>query len=446
MNALSSEKILVAAPPPQAFAFKPGVRRFQILFLAAACCVALGSAPASAADGESPSAHWWNQDVQAALDQAETNQAGLTGALESVPERQRDGLAFLLANMSRFDLRRLSAPFLLENTSLAYQAWESSPWRARVSKELFLNEVLPYVNITETREPWRKSLRDLCAPLVKDCWTAGAAAQRLNEKLFGLVKVKYSTQRRRADQSPAESMETGLASCTGLSILLVDACRSVGVPARLAGVPNWSDDRGNHTWVEVWDERWHFAGAAEPDANGLDHAWFQHDASLAVKDSKEHAIYAVSFARTSLPFPTGWARGQDYVSAVNVTDRYAAPVAAKKSGRTRLMVKVMDGVGGQRVTAAVHVLDGGTKKTVGDGSTRDERSDTNDLLSFDLLSDHKYVIEVSAGLSLLRREIALGASAQEMATVYLKQPDSSILPGCAMPATARAALPKAPQP
>ena len=84
-------------------------------------------------------------------------------------------------------------------------------------------------------------------------------------------------------------METGLASCTGLAILLADACRSVGVPARLAGVPNWIDDRGNHTWVEIWDQRWHFAGAAEPDANGLDHAWFQHDASLAVKDSKEHA-------------------------------------------------------------------------------------------------------------------------------------------------------------
>ena len=61
-----------------------------------------------------------------------------------------------------------------------------------------------------------------------------------------------------------ESMETGLASCTGLSILLIDACRSVGVPARFVGTPLWADGSGNHSWVEIWDGGWHFVGAAEP--------------------------------------------------------------------------------------------------------------------------------------------------------------------------------------
>jgi transglutaminase-like putative cysteine protease len=51
----------------------------------------------------------------------------------------------------------------------------------------------------------------------------------------------------------------------------VDACRSVGIPARVAGTPMWTNMRGNHTWVEVWDRDWHFIGAAEPDAAGLDH-------------------------------------------------------------------------------------------------------------------------------------------------------------------------------
>ena len=403
------------------------------LKLAAACCFAalVLTRPALAADPAS--ARWWDDAVQASLDKAGTNQAGLIAALGAIPQNHRDGLGFLLSNMSRSDLRRLSSEFLLENVALAYQAWEEAPWRAQVSKELFLDDILPYANITETREAWRKKLHDMCAPLVKDCWTPADAAQRLNEKLFGIVKVKYSTQRKRADQSPSESISTGLASCTGLSILLIDACRSAGVPARMAGVRNWSDDRGNHTWVEVWDQRWHFTGAAEPDANGLDHAWFQHDASLAVKDSKEHAIYAVSFARTAIPFPAVWAPDQDYVSAVNVTDRYAAPASTKKSGQTHLMVKVMDGLGGRRVAAKVRILDGASQKAIGDGTSRDERFDTNDLLAFDLVSDSKYVVEVSSGLSNMRREIVLGASAQEMATIYLKQPDSSILPGCVIP-------------
>ena len=137
----------------------------------------------------------------------------------------------------------------------------------------------------------------ICQPLVKDCKTPGEAAQRLNEKLFGEIQVKYSTQRKRANQAPSESIEQGLASCTGLSILLVDACRSVGVPARLAGIPSWPNKQGNHTWVEVWDDGWHFTGAAEPNGQGLNHAWFQGDASLAKKDSRLNAIYAVSFKK-----------------------------------------------------------------------------------------------------------------------------------------------------
>jgi hypothetical protein len=172
----------------------------------------------------------------------------------------------------------------------------------------------------------------------------------------------------------------------------------------------------------------------------LDHAWFQHDASLAVKDSREHAVYAVSYAKTGVPFPSVWDRDQDFVNAINVTDHYAAPSAAKKSGQTRLMVKVMDQVGGKRVTAKVRVLQERaatptTATPLGEGSSRDERFDTNDLLSFDLASDHKYIVEVMFEGTQIRREITLGASAQEMATVYARQPDSSVLPGCANPAT-----------
>ena len=108
---------------------------------------------------------------------------------------------------------------------------------------------------------------------------------------------------------PGESIQSGIATCTGLSILLVDACRSVGIPARVAGTPMWSNLRGNHTWVEIWDGEWHFAGAAEPDAAGLDHGWFVHDATTAKRDVPEHAIYATSFRRTGISFPLVWLPG-----------------------------------------------------------------------------------------------------------------------------------------
>ena len=146
----------------------------------------------------------------------------------------------------------------------------------------------------------------LCQPLVSDCKTPEEAAQKLNATIFNELAVKYSTQRKRANQSPSESIEQGLASCTGLSIILVDACRSVGVPARLAGIPKWKNKNGNHTWVELWSEGdWHFTGAAEYNPNGLNQTWFQNDAALADPNSKMHSIYATSFGKTETVFPNG---------------------------------------------------------------------------------------------------------------------------------------------
>ena len=55
--------------------------------------------------------------------------------------------------------------------------------------------------------------------------------------IFEKLDVVYSTKRPKADQSPGESIKAGLASCTGLSILLISACRSVGIPARADSRP-----------------------------------------------------------------------------------------------------------------------------------------------------------------------------------------------------------------
>ena len=117
-----------------------------------------------------------------------------------------------------------------------------------------------------------------------------------------------------------------MATCTGLSIMLVEACRAVGVPARVAGIASWPGRGGNHTWVEVWDDGWHFVGAAEPDEKGLDHAWFVGDAAKAIKGSTpQNAIYAVTYRTTGEFFPLVWNR-PDRVPGENVTDRYAERV------------------------------------------------------------------------------------------------------------------------
>ena len=330
--------------------------------------------PSARADQASP-AHWWPEAIDAILARAGTNKTELVTALAQTPAAQRDGMKFLIENMPQTDLESLSASFLRENVSLAYAVTGEVPWAKTIPAEIFLNDVLPYASVNEQRDNWRQRLHEICLPLVKECRTSAEAAQAINQKLFRQLGVKYSTQRRRADQGPFETMESGIATCTGLSILLVDACRSVGVPARVVGTPLWSNKSGNHTWVEIWDGDWHFAGAAEADPNGLDRGWFVHNASQALPDVPAHAIYASSFKKTGLSFPLPWARQIDYVSAVNVTERYAARAKPADGAKVRLNIQVFNRPVGERVVAKVTVTDAARPASHFEGNSKDATAD-----------------------------------------------------------------------
>ena len=85
----------------------------------------------------------------------------------------------------------LRADLLLENVRLAYKARTQVPWGRRLPEEVFLNDVLPYANVDETRELWRNDFYERCLPIVKVCKTPGEAAQKLNGKLFKTLNVKY---------------------------------------------------------------------------------------------------------------------------------------------------------------------------------------------------------------------------------------------------------------
>ena len=139
--------------------------------------------------------------------------------------------------------------------------------------------------------------------------------------MFPILKVKYhATKRLKPNQSPQESARIGYASCSGLSIILVDACRAVGIPARVVGTPLWTDGSGNHTWAEVWDRQWYFVGAAEPGP--LDQTWFADNAAAADDAKPLNRIYAATFDPDAPVFPLVWAPDQQDVRGRDVTAFY----------------------------------------------------------------------------------------------------------------------------
>lgn len=343
-------------------------------------------------------------EIQAALANAGENRTELETALREAPPAQEKWLHFLLEHMPVQDLRSLKAAFLLENIALAAEARSRLPWGTSIPEEIFLNDVLPYAVLNERRDAWRGKLFDQALPLVAGAKSPGEAAHLLNQKLFALNKVQYSTRRKRPDQSPLETIESGVATCSGLSILWIDACRAVCIPARAAGIANWPNKRGNHTWVEVWDEGWHFGGAAEPDGRGLDHTWFEGDASRAIPGSRENGVFASSYRRTGLSFPLVWAPEIDWIPAIDVSARYAG-AAPQKAGTGRLLVRAVQSR--ERVEAQVEVLERDNPGMVLRGTTRGERADLNDLLAFEAPAARVLVVTLRAGVEVQRREVAV---------------------------------------
>lgn len=279
---------------------------------------------------------------------------------------------FLVANMPNADRETLSSAFLIENLNLALTARKIFPWTKRVPEEIFINDVLPYAVFDEPRDPWRADFLKKATPIVQGAQTATEATQRLNREFFKLINTHYDTGRKRPNQSPSESINQGKCTCTGLTIILVDVCRAVGIPARAVGTPMWTNGRGNHTWVEIWDGGWHFTGADEYDAKGLDRGWFTRDAAMANATVPENAIYATSWDKSGGHFPLVWAPESQQVGGVNITSRYAGTGNRENS----LGIRYFDGSGRCAVKGELIAPDG---MPILSFETKAGTSDLNDM-------------------------------------------------------------------
>jgi len=252
------------------------------------------------------------------------------------PSRHREASDFLMATMPLSDRQDPLVLAQLDThirTTLA--ARYAHEWSKRVPWDVFLAYVLPYATLTECRDMMRQEFANRLGPLVSSVGSTWEAVALLNEHVWTLMARERGSIVFKADQTPeimcpSQVVEHMYASCTGLSLFLVEAARSVGVPARVVGTMEWDDGRGgNHSWVEVWVEGlWWFVGADEPiGKNGMtpNHSWFfpapvvcQHPGSF------EHGIYASSWLPTEhgTRFPLSWAPEDDSVHALDVTQRY----------------------------------------------------------------------------------------------------------------------------
>jgi hypothetical protein len=307
-----------------------------------------------------------------------------------LPVDERKGGEYLLTYMPLSDLRSLPTETIRQTLDLSNKAKKSLPWERSIPQDLFFDAVLPYANVTEPRKSMRAEFQQKYLPLVMQTKSPGEAAMLINRALFKDYKVTYNTRRLRTDQCPPETIAQGMATCTGLSIMLVDALRAVGVPSRVAGINSWPGRGGNHTWVEVWDKgSWHFVGAAEPDDAGLDHSWFADEAGRAVASKPLNSVWAVTYRDKGSYFPMVWAPDEK-VPAENVTARYNKRLVDLSP---RLMVEVKKG--GERVIADVIAFNAATGDKCLIGKSKGPQADINLHLSAPVPKGGDYVVTAS---------------------------------------------------
>jgi hypothetical protein len=273
----------------------------SILSVAVLLCSAC-QAPEHVSATHSPTSDPWQQ----ALDQAE--------------EPARSDLACIIASTPKAALEQIGPEGASRHAAAMREAWQSAPWSDDVSEELWRAAILPPTHVSEAGERWCDIVVSRLAT-VESQPDVQSTVRRLNAAIGDTLGVHYHPTKRRApDQGPLETMESGWSSCTGLSILLANACRTRGIPARLAGTPLWIDDSGNHTWVEVWaDGRWHHVESADP--NSWDTAWFDAKAAQADASDPMHRIYAVMPGGPCV-FPLAWDLDRTDIRAVDVTEHY----------------------------------------------------------------------------------------------------------------------------
>ncbi len=375
-------------------------------------------------------------ELDKAIDKS-TRAEELRAMLAQVAENQREDMEFLIVNMLDVDRDEMSLDLLKENVEYATMVREKYEWAKALPKEVYQHDVLPFHVVDEVRDAWRKELYEMFAPAVDTCKTMYDAVCAVNANIPLLTGVHYNTKREKTNQSPRESMRQGMASCTGLAILLVDAYRAVGIPARFAGTASWHDNRGNHSWTEVWlDGEWRVTEYYFPSQ--LDHLWFMADASKAKADDRTYAIYATRFGKAQDWFPMVWADGDvegrpieelpHTVGAENVTERYIALAYEQYTRHIEAGTHTFIKIAGykergktehseDRVAMGVDIFRG--TEQMGGGLTANELRDMNDMFSVLVPKNTEYELRYyNAKGELQTQKVVLG---EEEVTVQIFQ-------------------------
>lgn len=165
----------------------------------------------------------------------------------------------------------LSQGIIGPTISLSVESRLKYPWTFSVPKEIFFEYVGTFANVNEARTNWRPYFHDKISAILDTLVESNAVVEdvvnALDDEIWTLLSknssqpIFFKSGQTPLIYDPMSIITFGYASCTGLSILLINVLRTAGIPARLVGTDAWhgKKENGNHSWVEFYgsDNSWH---------------------------------------------------------------------------------------------------------------------------------------------------------------------------------------------
>lgn len=115
--------------------------------------------------------------------------------LHKTPHDEQEAMAYLIAWMPQGDRDTMNLDLLKENVAYACRVRSEFSWTKALPDSIFLNEVLPYAVVDETRDSWRQDFYNRFAPRVSQMCrhTSGHRHNKPNYPRSGRSGIQHAS-------------------------------------------------------------------------------------------------------------------------------------------------------------------------------------------------------------------------------------------------------------
>ena len=156
-----------------------------------------------------------------------------------------------------FDKEVISSELLIENIDLAFLEWKNNEWSKDYSFEVFCDYILPYRNLVEPLEKWRRKCKKLGSDLKYKPEDITDPVEVCTSVVSSLDDFTFINKRPDPIPilSPSQMLFRRQGSCPDLANFAVLVCRSMGIATTFDFTPHYAASSNRHFWNTVIDTK-----------------------------------------------------------------------------------------------------------------------------------------------------------------------------------------------